>query len=87
MPPLKVVAVVRLQVILMETLSKSGTLKPSLTSPHAPFPSTLLTVYLVVNLGGGLSEVASIEMNTNTFLFKPKKQISELCLRAIYISC
>ena len=31
-------------VILIETLCKSKTLKPSLTSPQAPFPSTLLTV-------------------------------------------
>ena len=78
-PPLKVVTIVRLQVILIVTLCNSGTLNPSLTSPQAPFPSTLLTVYLVVNSGGKLSEVASIDMNTNTFLFEPKKQISELC--------
>ena len=46
LPPLKVVTIVRLQVILIATLCKSGTLKPILTSPQAPFPSILLTVFL-----------------------------------------
>ena len=79
--PLKVVTLVHLQVILMATLCKSGALKPSLTYTQAPFLSTLLTFYLVVNSREKLSEVASIDMNMNTFLFEPKKQIYELCLR------
>ena len=51
-----------------------------------PFSSILLTVYLVVNWGGKLSEVASIYMNRNTFLFKHAKEISELCLRGHILS-
>ena len=47
---------------------------------------SLLTVYLVVNLGGKLSEVASIDMNTNTFLFEPKKKIFKLCSRGHILS-
>ena len=62
-----------MQMILIATLCKAGTLKPSVTSPKAVFSSTLLTVYLVVNLGRKLLEVASIDMNTKTFLFKPAK--------------
>ena len=59
---MKVVTIVRFQVILIATLLKSGILKPSLTSLQAPFPSTLLTVFLVGNSGGKLSEVASNNM-------------------------
>ena len=83
---MKVVTIVRLQGILIATLCNSGTLKSSLTYPQAPFPSTLLTVYLVVNSGGKLLEVASINMTTNTFLFVPKKQISQLCSRGHILS-
>ena len=83
---MKVMTIVHLQVILMATLYNSGTLNPSLTSPQAPFPSTLFIVYLVVNSGGKLSEVASVDMNTNTILFKPAKQISELCFRGHILS-
>ena len=54
---MKVVMVVRLQIIFIATLCESGTLNPSLISPQAPFPSTSLTVYLVVSSGGKQSEV------------------------------
>ena len=57
LPALKVVMVVRLQIIFIATLCESGTLNPSLISPQAPFPSTSLTVYLVVSSGGKQSEV------------------------------
>ena len=73
-------------IFLMVTLCKSQTLKPSLTSHLTPIPSTLLTMYLVVNSGGRLSQVASIDMNTNNFLFKPKKQISDVCSRGHILS-
>ena len=72
--------------ILIAKLCKSGTIKHSLISQQALVSSTFLTVCLVVNFGGKLSEVASIEMNTNTFLFKPAKQISELYLRGHILS-
>ena len=61
--PLKVVKIMHFQMILMATLCKSGTLKLSLTSPQGPFTSTLLTMYLVLNLGGKLSDMAYIDMN------------------------
>ena len=47
----------------------------------------MLTVYLVVNSGGKLSEVASMDMNTNAFLSKPAKQISECVRRATSCPC
>ena len=59
-----VVPVVLLQMTLMATLCRSGTLNPSLTSPQAPLPSTLLTVYLHTNSGGKVSLSYSVDMNT-----------------------
>ena len=85
-PTLKVVTIVRLQMILMVTLCKSGTMKSSVTSPAGPNPKHLSHCVLGDQLVGKLSEVASININKNTFLFEPSKQISQLCPRGHTLS-
>ena len=41
-----------LQMILMATLCKLGIMNPSHTSPVAPLPNTLLTMYLLGRVAG-----------------------------------
>ena len=70
-----------LLMILMATRCKSGILKPSLTSPFAPHPNSLLTVYLLVSTVGKVSVWGSVDMKTYTFFLAPAKQISALWSR------